>query len=106
MTKIHIHDDGKQKWQSFTASAPDFQILEDSDGYGATPAEAIDDLHSKLFKLALRLRVAVDDITSRNIEIAECDLAGQPISKEARPDAGIKPPSYVMLSEGGELPKK
>ena len=78
MTEIAINDDGKGKWQSFTASLfnkddIDFSFIQ---GYGETEQEAIDEFKKNFAEQFDKLLTIISDLNG-NYKTVRVDWQGK-----------------------------
>lgn len=73
MYTINVHNDGKEKWQSFEATVNNTDDYLDLTGYGATQEEAIEELKKKVDEYIKKLQ-GID-----YSKINKVDWAGKPI---------------------------
>lgn len=74
MLKLKIHNDGKEKYQSYEAW---LEGIDCSRGYGATMAEAINEYTKELMKYNLYISNIVREIHLQEYEIEEVDYQGE-----------------------------
>jgi len=76
MIILNIHNDGKEKYQSFEAY---IEGVDCERGYGASEDEAIKEYKKALGRYETRVAVALQDLTLGNIEISKVDCLGKVI---------------------------
>ena len=76
--ELKIHNDGKEKYQSFEAWVDGIDC---NNGYGATEAEAIEEYKRELKKFLMRVTVAIQNIELGSFETVKVDFAGRELNR-------------------------
>ena len=76
--ELKIHNDGKEKYQSFEAWVDGIDC---NNGYGATEAEAIEEYKRELKKFSMRVTVAMQNIELGSFEAVKVDFAGRELNR-------------------------
>ena len=76
MVELKIHNDGKEKHQSFEAW---IDGIDCEKGYGATEQEAVEEYKRELKKFSMRVTVAMQDMELGSFEAVKVDWSGKEI---------------------------
>jgi hypothetical protein len=76
MITLKIHNDGKEKHQSFEAWV---EGIDCEKGYGATREEAIDEYKKELERFWQRVSIARSDLVLGGFEVIKVDWCGKEI---------------------------
>ena len=85
MVTLKIHNDGKEKYQSFEAW---IDGIDCEKGYGASKAEAISEYKKELKRYSLRITVASQDMSLGNFEEVSVDWTDKAIKRFISPETG------------------
>jgi hypothetical protein len=76
MIKLKIHNDGKEKLESFEAW---IEGIDCEKGYGATKLEAIEEYKRELKRFSMRVTAAMQDMELEDYEAVNVDRSGKEI---------------------------